>query len=184
MEIWKTIPGYKGHYEVSSYGRVRTLKNGMNPKYSTNNKPRVLKQALKRSGYLALDLCIDNVKKTTTVHRLVAKAFLDNKDGKYTVNHKNGNKTDNRVINLEWATSSENTQHRFKVLNQPGPNRKQIICVETKQVFASSTQAAEWLSKNYNRTKQVYSVARRIRAACGGSTKTAYGYHWKDIVNV
>lgn len=93
--VWKDIPGTRGRYEVSNDGLVRT-------------KPRVLKPyPLPRTGHLYVTVAGRRV----YVHRLVAEAFIENPGGKPTVNHKNSDPSDNRAVNLEWATYSENVQH-------------------------------------------------------------------------
>ena len=103
-EIWKDVLGYEGHYLVSNIGQVKSIKfkknKILNP--STNNK-----------GYLYISLYKNNTQIRRLVHRIVAEAFLSNPREKLTVNHINGIKTDNAVINLEWATYSENNKHAF-----------------------------------------------------------------------
>lgn len=183
MEIWKSITGYE-KYQISSYGRLRTFKKQHFPKEDKQKEYRLLKQNLKRNGYLTVDLCQSSKKTTTTIHRIVAKEFVDGYHDGLVVNHINGNKQDNRAKNLEWVTSKQNSHHAFRIMKIPGPSRKKIKCVETKLVFDSSTQAAEWVNQDFSRSKQVYSMARKIRAAATGKQRTAYGYHWEDIVNV
>jgi hypothetical protein len=187
MEIWKPIKGYK-HYLVSNRGRIKSLDRKVASGIKNNNQTikygRTLKPALKKNGYLTIMLYQEPGKrKTLTIHRLVCQTFIENPDNKPMVNHINGNKTDNRVKNLEWCTLSENMQHAIKNnLKGPPPHRKQIMCVETGQRYPSSTQAAEWLNRTkYKFAKDVASMARKIRSAALNSKLTAYGYHWKDI---
>ena len=106
MENWKDVYGYEGLYQVSDLGNVRTLA------HVTNGKPvkeRIRKQTKNvRNGYMTIGLSKNGKSSNVYVHRLVATAFVDNPDGKPTVNHKNEDKTDNRAENLEWMTLPEN----------------------------------------------------------------------------
>lgn len=186
MEIWKPVENYETYYQVSSHGRVRSLNKLINTgiKHSEQRlrKGKVLKPNLKRSGYLSVDLSKDNKVKTTLMHRIVATAFIPNYDNKPQVNHKNGNKTDNRADNLEWATRSENQTHRFQALGQIG-KRKPVKCLQTGEVHGSSKQAAEWLNASkYQYSKQVTALARKIRKNCVGEIDKAYGYNWTYLV--
>lgn len=109
-EQWKDIAGYDGIYQVSTAGRVRSKAR----KVHNYTKPgRYLRQSQKENGYLYLGLVrSDGTKsKHCYVHRLVAEAFIPNPDGLKQVNHKNSDKEDNRVENLEWVTPQENVLH-------------------------------------------------------------------------
>lgn len=111
QEIWKSIKHYP-NYQVSNLGNVRRLnKDYRCPKY------RYLKPKLEKTGYLRVCLYENLKPKFHSIHRLVALAFIPNYKNKPTVNHINGQKNDNRVENLEWATYSENELHSIKVLN-------------------------------------------------------------------
>jgi hypothetical protein len=103
-EIWADILGYESFYEVSNLGNVKTLGNN---KFGVN---RIMKNTL-RKGYCTVTLRKNNTQKIFRVHRLVAEAFIPNPNKKPQVNHINGIKNDNRVVNLEWATSFENMNH-------------------------------------------------------------------------
>ena len=104
MEAWRDIPGFERRYQASTEGNIRTLIKA----------PRVLSTMHQRGGYRRVFLFHPVEKKVQCfVHRLVAAAFLVNPEDKPFVNHKNGDKTDNKLINLEWATCSENTQHYY-----------------------------------------------------------------------
>jgi hypothetical protein len=102
MEVWKPIEGSKGFVEVSNEGRIRSLLRG---------SPRVLKAQTDKKGYLRITVTINRESITYKVHREVAKAFIPNPGKLPQVNHKNGNKKDNSVENLEWMTNRENVHH-------------------------------------------------------------------------
>lgn len=103
QEVWKPIKGYEKCYEISSTGRVRNIRNG-----------RIKKPFDNKCGYLKVTLQ-DGANHTMKkyVHRLVAEAFLKKSKGKEEVNHKNLNKYDNNVNNLEWTNRKYNLQHSY-----------------------------------------------------------------------
>ena len=113
MEEWKSIPGYEGLYEVSNLGRVRSLDRYI--KYSNGqirlHKGRILNPSKDTNGYLKVLLKCNTKCKTITVHRLVALTFLPNPDNLPCVNHKDEDKTNNRVENLEWCTQQYNLNY-------------------------------------------------------------------------
>lgn len=115
MEIWKDVVGYEGVYQVSSYGRVKRI--GAAPGAQVG---RILKLQFNPSnGGMQVRLCWHSKHTTEKVHRLVAEAFLDKPTPEHNeVNHKNGNRKDNRVENLEWVTRSENIRHSYDVLGR------------------------------------------------------------------
>lgn len=105
MEIWKEIPGYEGLYEASSYGLIKSVKNGRNKVLSIS----------KNDLYDRVTLNNKN-KKSFYVHRLIAQTFIKNhKPGLLEVNHINANKKDNKVSNLEWITRRENIRHSVRM---------------------------------------------------------------------
>ena len=105
MEEWKAIVGTKGFIEVSNEGRVRSLLTGT---------PRILKTQPDGSGYHRIRVSIERVKMSYKVHREVAKAFIDNPNHLPQVNHKDGDKNNNAVSNLEWVTNKDNAHHAIK----------------------------------------------------------------------
>jgi len=111
-EMWKDVVGYEGVYQVSSFGRVKRVKAA-----SGTHIDKVLTPFRQTCGYLVVHLCHKRKRATCLVHRLVALAFLPPSD-KSQINHKNGDKTNNRLDNLEWATPKENIQHAYAVLGR------------------------------------------------------------------
>lgn len=132
MEIWKDIKGYEGLYQVSNYGRIKTLSRFKRSKGF--NKEKILSPGKSKSGYLTVLLYKNNERKNKSVHRLVCEAFIKNKYNKKTVNHKDGNKHNNKLENLEWTTYSENGIHAFKKgLNKPSKGEKNGNSILDKQ---------------------------------------------------
>lgn len=118
-EIWHPCAGYETHYEVSNLGNVRSIERMVNNRLNTGlrkSPQRLLKAGKSKSGYLIVSFCVDGVKSNQTIHRLVARAFLPNESNKPQVNHKDGNKHNNHLDNIEWVTVSENGLHAYRVL--------------------------------------------------------------------
>ena len=127
-ERWKWIKGYEGLYTISDQGRVM----GMPKKTHCGH---IMKKGKIWSGYEKVSLCKNNLKRCYSVHRLVAKAFISNSDNKPEVNHKNGDRADNRAENLEWVTRGENEKHAYRTLgkkpnapwrDKPNPNLRKF----------------------------------------------------------
>lgn len=100
MEVWKDVVGFD-RYQVSNEGRVRSLKGRI----------KILKQSNHHQGYKHLNICQDGKQHKIKVHRLIAKAFLPNPTNLEQVNHKDGNKANNNVSNLEWCSRTDNNNH-------------------------------------------------------------------------
>lgn len=120
-EEWKK---YKNTgYEISNIGRVRSVDRYINVgdnSYTRFHKGKILNQSVRESGYVTIGLRIDKKRKIFYVHRLVAETFIPNPNGFPQVNHKNCNKKDNTVSNLEWVTVSENIKHAFLTIGRKG----------------------------------------------------------------
>ena len=113
-EIWKDIKGYEGLYQVSNFGRIRSLTRQVeNGKGLYVRNGQEMKQAYSSTGYKIVALCKDGKRKMFKVHRLVAIAFIDNPLNKKEVNHIDGNIENNLMENLEWVTHRENIIHAY-----------------------------------------------------------------------
>ena len=170
IEIWKPVVGYEGLYEVSSYGRVRSL-----DKISADGrriKGKILTPYLTEKGYLRCFIYDKQIK----IHRLVAQAFLPNPNNYPEVNHKDENKQNNMIwvnkdgsidyvkSNLEWCNHSQNIRHsKGKIIIQYDSKGK--ILREWKNLATIEEQL------NYNKSN--------ICSVCKGIRKTAYGFIWK-----
>lgn len=176
MEIWKDIPEYEGLYQVSNEGRIR--RNGQTRKLHKDYR-----------GYLTVSLSKHSKMKYYKVHRLVALAFIPNPEGKRTVNHKDGNKENNRLENLEWATHSENIIHankmglrkvtdaQRKAASETGKKtadrnrrRKAVFCIKDglRIDFVSAHAGARFVGGD----------ASPIVRCCKGKMKSYKGYEW------
>lgn len=119
--IWKDVDGYKGLYQVSTTGLVKSLSSNKKNQYS--DKEFLKSQFVNRYGYLMVTFRKNGVRKNLTVHKLVAEAFIPNPERKTQINHLNGDKLCNRVENLQWCTASENQKHRFQSLDHVTYNK-------------------------------------------------------------
>lgn len=108
-EIWKDCVGYEGRYQVSNLGNVRSIANNK----GTYQERLLSQRQTTTSDYLYVSFTVKDITTQHSVHRLVAKAFIDNPSNKATVNHIDGDKLNNNVCNLEWNTYSENLKHAY-----------------------------------------------------------------------
>lgn len=171
-EVWKPIPRHEELYEVSSKGRVKRLEYTMVDKIGRkyHKKAQIIKGILDGCGYLQVGLFDNNNKakqKIFKVHRLVAEAFIPNPDNKPQVNHKDEDKTNNCVDNLEWMTSKENCNYGTRN-ERISKTQSKPIAQYTKdgkfvQVWPSINEARQQLSLSH-----ISEVARGHRKTCGG----------------
>lgn len=123
MENWRPVCGYDGIYEVSDCGQVRSL--GRNRRGKLGAPTRVSARILKQGGgrYSMVLLCRDGERRAHSVHRLVAEAFIPRDETRLEVNHRDGDKRNNHVSNLEWVTRSENVAHAYQTVGRRGWKR-------------------------------------------------------------
>ena len=152
MEIFKPIKGYEGYYEVSNLGRVKS--------YSYKGT-KILKPAITKNGYLNVVFCINQRKEHKLVHRLVAETFIPNINNYSTVNHKDENKLNNCVENLEWLSVEDNNRYS---------NHKMLTKDKVLQIpyLINNGYTQLEIAKYFNVSRRtIQSILR--------------GEHWKDL---
>ena len=145
-EEWKDIKGFEGKYMVSNLGRVKSLN------YNNTGKEGILKAYTNVHGYLFVVLYKEGKRKLPLVHRLVAQAFLENPQNLPEVNHKNEDKTDNRVENLEWCSRLYNLTYNGRAKKAGKKLRGR------KQSEESIKRISEKMTNNPKLSKPVYSI--------------------------
>ena len=168
MEQWKDILGYEGLYKISNKGRVKSLSR----KYKHRNGYRTVNESIRtlsknKDGYMQLALSKEGNKISYGVHRLMAIAFIPNQKNKRTVNHINGDKVDNRIENIEWASDKENIHHAC--IN--GLRHSKLTINEVKEI-------KELLKEK--KLKQ-YEIAKLYGVTKWNITKINTGKHWSYI---
>ena len=171
-EIWKDIIGFEGLYQISNYGRVKSIERFV----ARNNsfKPvhdKILKQFI-GWGYFRVRIYKDSVPKTYSVHRLVGLHFIENKLNKPCINHIDENKLNNYVCNLEWATNKENSNHGTLPSRISAKISKKVI-MKTKNgdVVKIFNSAMEAQNDGFSRFC--------ISQCCNNRIKTHKGYIWE-----
>lgn len=153
-EIWKDIPNYEGLYQVSNLGRVKSLQ------YNHTKKEKILSPRITGNGHLSVALFKNKQRKNYQVHRLVMKTFVG--DSVLVVNHKDKNKENNKLDNLEYCTQKENVKYSLN---------KKVLQYDLKNNFI----------KEWNSIKEIIDTLhiRNISQCCGKKRNTAGGFIWK-----
>lgn len=157
MEEWKLIEGYENNYAVSNLGRIKNIRHG-----------NILSPAKNEKGYLYVALCKDGKLSSKRVHRIVASAFLGKSS--LEINHKDGDKTNNRIDNLEYCTHSQNIRHAMD--SGLLPNRKPVAMVDKD---GNVVKTFESISK-----AEAETGAFAIGRACKSHIR-AKGYYWSFV---
>lgn len=175
MEVWKDVVGYEGLYKVSNIGRIMSCERYVN---TCGGGKRLLGEKILKpfkcpGGYCEVSLWKNNKYKTTMVHRIVAVAFLNNPNNFPEVNHKDENKENNCIENLEWCTSKYNANYgsRTQKMKDKKPSKPVIMMDKSGNVV-----------KKYNSLGDAsretgFDISAIIRV-CKGKQKTSMGYKW------
>ena len=166
-EIWKDIAGYEGLYKVSNLGNVKNLR------YRNKHEEHLLTKRHQKNGYLTVSLSKNSIYKNFLIHRLVADVFIENPYNFPCVNHKDENKRNNCVDNLEWCT--------YKYNNNYGTHREKEARTKEKKVF-QYTKDGKFVKEFYStqEAKRCTGINQgNIWACCTGRYKSAGGYIWK-----
>lgn len=151
------IKGYEDKYAITSCGKVWSYKT-----------KRFLSTHKNSKGYERVYLCKDNGGKCLAIHKLVAMAYIPNPNNLPQINHKDENKQNNSVNNLEWCTNNYNSNYGTRNKRMAKAKRKKVLCIELNRIFDSEKQAEKELGIGVS----------RISECCSGKNKTAGGYHW------
>ncbi|TPF78384.1 MULTISPECIES: NUMOD4 domain-containing protein [Bifidobacterium] len=147
MMRWKAIAGFD-YYEISDSGKVRSIRHKVTCKngFVKTVPEKYLRPALGRNGYLVVSLWQEGRQSMRYLHRLIAEAFIENPWHLPVINHKNGDKTDNHVTNLEWTTYSGNNRHAYRT----GLKKKPVkLGPEEVALIRSSSETEIELSKRF-----------------------------------
>lgn len=168
-EVWKDIEGFEGCYQVSNFGRVKSLERHVRKSNGVIMyvAERILKPRKNKNGYLTVYPCKESRYMPIDIHRAAGIAFIPNPNNYKDINHKDGNKENNSVDNLEWVTRSQNITHAYRVLGHRHVCRK-VLCLENGVEYNSSVEAAKALGIS----------ASGVRNCANGHSKTTCGYRF------
>ena len=186
VEEWRPVKGWEGLYEVSNLGRVRSLdryvvhKTIVKKNYTKLMKGRILSQTINsQNKYLTVGLHDGGSYRCVRVHRLVAEAFIPNPDNLPEVNHKDEDKSNNKVDNLEWCDRAYNMNYGTVIKRTAAARSKPVeqLTLDGKHVaYFPSHRDIKRLSDGKYHRQSVYMVLK-------GKCKTAYGYLWRLVDN-
>lgn len=162
QEIWKDVKGYEDYYQVSNNGNVKSLRNG-----------KILIPSITIHGYKRITLCKNGKKENKVIHRLVAEAFLDNPKNLICVNHKDENKLNNCVENLEWCDRKYNTNYGTCIERRSKNKQRPVNQYDLNMIFIKRYESIKEAS-NGN-----YSLYTHIGECCKGKHFSIGGYIWR-----
>lgn len=187
IEIWKDVVGYEGYYQVSNLGRVKSVDRIVIIKknfceFEKLRKSKLLKPIKSNTGYMRVGLHKNGIYIKKSVHRLVCESFIENKNNHPIINHKDENKENNNVNNLEWCTYSYNRNYgtatkKIKDIETNSPKKsKKVAQIKNGEIIAIFPSVAEvQRSMGY--------MHSNIISCCNNKPhhNTAYGYEWKYL---
>lgn len=168
-EVFKDIPGYEGQYQVSNLGRVKSLK--------TKNG-RIMRLKKTWSGYVQVCLCQGNVKTHHSVHALVLEAFVSLRPEKHVANHIDGERSNNRLSNLEWVTQQKNIMHKYEVMQQPHAVPPRLY--GENHPLALSQDVAKQIMAAYESGSSARRVGKQFGTSKTTVLKIVNGEHWSN----
>lgn len=171
FEVFQPVEEYEGLYEVSNYGNVRSLN------YNHTGKERILKPIKDSSGYPQVNLYKNGKRKMFQVHRLECEAFIPNPDNLSQVNHKDENKENNRVENLEWCTAGYNVNYGTRNKRIADKNRNGKLSIPVLQYSLNGEFIREFPSTMQAQRDLGFDNSN-ISKCCNGKLNSAYGYKW------
>ncbi len=191
---WRPVVDFEGLYKVSRLGEVHSIDRWVLNKHGKKQffKERLIKPHTNKMGYRDLTLSKNNISYQKLIHRLVAEAFIPNPNNLPCVNHKDENKSNNFVWNLEFCTHKYNSnygtmpermrQSQLRENNSNWNKGKPVRCIETGQEFPNIKRAAEWVfNLGISNCKKADPILESIRQCCLNVRHKAYGYHWEYI---
>jgi hypothetical protein len=188
MEVWKDVPEFEGIYQASDLGRVKSLSRTVAHTKGSGARQireRILHPGVNNKGYLHVVLSKNGITKSTRVHRIIAKLFNPNIHSDILeVNHKDGDKLNNKSTNLEWVTHHKNIIHSWEhglsvptgaalLIGSKHPSSKSVHQFTKDGVFIKEFGSVSEAS----RATGIFTS--HISKVCGGKFKTAKGYKWK-----
>lgn len=174
-EIWKDVKNYEGLYQVSNLGNIKSSKR--------EGSAGGFIKSLLTNGYYSVNLWKSGKAKMKRIHRLVCEAFIENTDNKPQINHINGNKLNNRIDNLEWATQSENMKHAYKIGLTKSPMIGRVGKLNGKSKAINQYNLSGCFIKIYESieiaAKETNCSVSGISLCANGKLKKSGGFIWK-----
>lgn len=183
-EVWKPVVGYEKFYEVSNFGRIRSLRKNTRIKDNVNG---IMRQKFDTRGYLRVNITDEHGKqKAELVSRMVAKAFIPNPNNLPVVGHNDDNKLNNTVNNLYWTDTKENNFHNGKF-------EKFIEAREKKKTKIARVLSKPIIGTNINNGEKIYFCSMqeaerngfssaKISLCCSGKRRMHKGYKWEKVL--